>query len=65
MQWWYEQPDGAGALFGVTYADTGCGGAMLTHATSATTDTAGRAPSMSLQLARSAMAASKRKRHSA
>ena len=25
MQWWYEQPDGAGALFGVDYADTGCG----------------------------------------
>ena len=25
MQWWYEQADGAGALFGVTYAETGCG----------------------------------------
>ena len=26
MQWWYEQDDGAGALFGVNYTDTGCGG---------------------------------------
>ena len=25
MQWWYEQEDGAGALFGVDYASTGCG----------------------------------------
>ncbi len=25
MRWWYEQPDGAGALFNVDYADTGCG----------------------------------------
>lgn len=25
MRWWYEDPDGAGALFGVDYADTGCG----------------------------------------
>ena len=25
MQWWYEQDDGAGQLFGIPYADTGCG----------------------------------------
>jgi hypothetical protein len=30
MRWWYEEPDGAGALFGVDYADTGCGNCHTT-----------------------------------
>jgi len=25
MQWWYEQPDGLGAMISVPFADTGCG----------------------------------------
>jgi hypothetical protein len=25
MEWWYNQPDGAGPLFGVQYSSTGCG----------------------------------------
>jgi len=44
MQWWYEQDDGAGALFGVDYADTGCGNCHTAGCDDCHADAAGTLP---------------------
>ncbi len=44
MQWWYEQEDGAGALFGVDYAETGCGNCHTTGCSDCHEDAAGTLP---------------------
>ena len=44
MQWWYEQDDGAGALFGVDYAETGCGDCHTAGCDDCHEDAAGTLP---------------------
>lgn len=44
MQWWYEQPNGAGALFGIDYAQTGCGDCHIVSCDQCHADSAGGGP---------------------